>query len=70
MRTLKKQINNLRIYEKNKTIKQIPQAIYLVITPDGRVLEEFVGVKDGRKPLERAEEFCKNTTDFITRRSA
>lgn len=49
-----KQINNLKIYF-------TPWFKYCVITPDKIVLED-------RMTLEQAEEFCRNTKDFIIKK--
>ena len=54
MKNYIKQINNLKIYF-TTWFK------YCVITPDKIVLED-------RMTLEQAEEFCRNTKDFIIKK--
>ena len=50
-----KQINNL-------TIRYTEEYQYSVWTPDGRCWED-------RMTLEQAEEFCRNTKDFVSRQN-
>ena len=50
-----KQINNL-------TIRYTEEYQYSVWTPDGRCWED-------RMTLEQAEEFCRNTKDFVSKQN-
>lgn len=56
-RRLIRQINNMKIY-----YSPLLAPWYSVMSPDGRVLEEFTN-------LEKAEDWCKRKTDFISERS-
>lgn len=51
-KVLIKQINNLKIYH------ELRESLYVVFAPNGRALEEF-------NYLHNAENFCKETKDFI-----
>lgn len=65
-----KQINNLRIVDttfQNTGIPHFRGLVYAIKTPDNRILEEFKNLKGdkGADALVRAENFCKETKDFI-----